>query len=120
MPIFCSLYYLHIIIIIIFLSREYIYIKQLFKFIILNEGFLAKFSPIKYISLLLVIIIMYITPQKITSENNATNQIITKFWQIYDQDRIDVLVNQGDIVLIDVTADWCITCKINHLTSYFV
>lgn len=36
MPIFCSLYYLHIIIIIIFLSREYIYIKQLFKFIILN------------------------------------------------------------------------------------
>ena len=39
MPIFCSLYYLHIIIIIIFLSREYIYIKQLFKFIVLNTIF---------------------------------------------------------------------------------
>ncbi len=34
-------------------------------------------------------------------------------WQPFDQSRIEDLVGQGKTVLVDVTADWCITCQVN-------
>jgi suppressor for copper-sensitivity B len=34
-------------------------------------------------------------------------------WQNFDRDRIDALVRAGQVVLVDVTADWCLTCKVN-------
>ncbi len=36
-------------------------------------------------------------------------------WSPLDPERIPILVDQGRVVLVDVTADWCITCQINHL-----
>lgn len=37
-------------------------------------------------------------------------------WGRFEPDRIDTLVANGQTVLVDVTADWCVTCKINKLT----
>lgn len=34
-------------------------------------------------------------------------------WQPFDQQEIRRLVAQGRTVLVDVTADWCITCQVN-------
>ena len=34
-------------------------------------------------------------------------------WQAFDLDAIPELVKSGKTVLVDVTADWCITCKVN-------
>lgn len=34
-------------------------------------------------------------------------------WQTFDRDAIEPLVYAGTTVLIDVTADWCLTCKVN-------
>jgi suppressor for copper-sensitivity B len=34
-------------------------------------------------------------------------------WQAFDQAAIPDLVAQGKTVFVDVTADWCITCKAN-------
>ena len=34
-------------------------------------------------------------------------------WQPFDEARIATLVSQGKTVLVDVTADWCITCQVN-------
>jgi len=34
-------------------------------------------------------------------------------WQPLDLAAIDPLVAQGDVVVVDVTADWCLTCKVN-------
>jgi suppressor for copper-sensitivity B len=34
-------------------------------------------------------------------------------WQAFDQAAIPALVAQGKTVFVDVTADWCITCKAN-------
>ena len=36
-------------------------------------------------------------------------------WQPFAPDAVAGLVAEGKIVLIDVTADWCITCKANKL-----
>ena len=35
-------------------------------------------------------------------------------WRSFDQPEIDRLVQQGKIVFVDVTADWCLNCKVNE------
>lgn len=35
------------------------------------------------------------------------------YWQAFDRAEIDRLVGEGRVVFVDVTADWCITCKAN-------
>ena len=34
-------------------------------------------------------------------------------WRPLDTERIDRLVDSGKVVFVDVTAEWCITCKVN-------
>ena len=34
-------------------------------------------------------------------------------WCAFDEKAIPHLVNQGYTVLVDVTADWCVTCAVN-------
>ena len=34
-------------------------------------------------------------------------------WRAFDAAAIGGLVRKGDVVLVDVTADWCLTCKVN-------
>ncbi|WP_198411309.1 protein-disulfide reductase DsbD family protein [Marinimicrobium alkaliphilum] len=36
-------------------------------------------------------------------------------WQPFEQGAIAERVNAGDLVFVDVTADWCITCKANEM-----
>jgi suppressor for copper-sensitivity B len=42
----------------------------------------------------------------------------TELWHAFDPSAIQPLVASGKIVLVDVTASWCLTCKVNELTSF--
>jgi suppressor for copper-sensitivity B len=44
----------------------------------------------------------------------ATDQVDGKLWRRFDAATIDGLVRDGKIVFVDVTADWCINCKVNE------
>jgi len=37
-------------------------------------------------------------------------------WQDFDRDAIPGLIAAGKTVFVDVTADWCVTCKFNKAT----
>jgi suppressor for copper-sensitivity B len=37
-----------------------------------------------------------------------------RLWRPFDRPAIDSLVRQGKIVFVDVTADWCLNCKVNE------
>lgn len=37
----------------------------------------------------------------------------SKVWQPFDEAAIGGLVEKGNVVFVDVTADWCVTCQIN-------
>lgn len=37
-------------------------------------------------------------------------------WQPFDPKRIETLIGEGKTVFVDVTATWCLTCKVNELT----
>jgi len=38
-------------------------------------------------------------------------------WQTFDPEAIERLVADGRTVLVDVSASWCLTCKVNELTA---
>ncbi|PIB25033.1 hypothetical protein BFP76_01730 [Amylibacter kogurei] len=48
---------------------------------------------------------------KSPTKPNATASNIP--WQNFDRGNIPTLVSQGKTVFVDVTADWCLTCKAN-------
>jgi suppressor for copper-sensitivity B len=35
-------------------------------------------------------------------------------WVVFDRDRAESLARGGQLVFVDVTADWCFTCKVNE------
>ncbi len=39
---------------------------------------------------------------------------IPEQWRAFDEQAIPDLVSSGHVVLVNVTADWCITCKVNE------
>ena len=45
-------------------------------------------------------------------------QTDVEHWQPFDPSAIQPLVASGKIILVDVTASWCLTCKVNELTSF--
>ncbi len=49
-----------------------------------------------------------ITVPTVTQAENAADK-----WDVFDEKKIPELVAQGKIVLVDVTADWCLTCQVN-------
>jgi len=51
----------------------------------------------------------------VTAENWASPIVDDLSWQPLDANQIPQLVAQGKSVFVDVTADWCITCKANKI-----
>ncbi|WP_252178578.1 protein-disulfide reductase DsbD domain-containing protein [Endozoicomonas sp. 4G] len=48
-----------------------------------------------------------------TSEEPSTSESLT--WQPLQEQEIASLVAEGKVVFVDVTADWCVTCKANKI-----
>lgn len=40
-----------------------------------------------------------------------------KFGDVFSQERLDELLKQDDPVFVEMTAAWCITCKVNHAVA---
>ena len=59
-----------------------------------------------------LIIAAFISPIILAQKNvNTINK--NDLWQEFKASKIESLVNDGKVVLVDVTADWCLTCKVN-------
>jgi suppressor for copper-sensitivity B len=43
----------------------------------------------------------------------AAPKVSAQDWVVFDRSEIPRLVSQGNTVFVDVTADWCLTCKAN-------
>jgi len=62
-----------------------------------------------------LIIIFFLTPylnsfQKINEENYKSNN-----WLDFNSKSIPEIIANNEIVFLDITADWCITCKFNKI-----
>jgi suppressor for copper-sensitivity B len=74
---------------------------------------------IKKIKIPLFVIIMFLEfiipirlADKIDTKNPGPGNDI---WEEFKPDDIQPLVSNGKIVFVDITADWCLTCKVNKL-----
>jgi suppressor for copper-sensitivity B len=59
----------------------------------------------------LLAVIAFVAPQ--FGPSRATTTAVAADWQPFDQGAIAELVADGRTVLVDVTADWCVTCLVN-------
>lgn len=79
-----------------------------------SEGGIGKANWLTVIGL--VALALY-APAKLTPEAGLKNFTQNKndaiAWQAFDLEAIPALVKAGNTVLVDVTAEWCITCKVN-------
>lgn len=64
---------------------------------------------------ILVMAMMVIT---LTGKKPEYAKKIQSPWIVFDESRIPTLVAQGKTVVVDITAQWCITCRINDITTY--
>ncbi|MDF2097114.1 protein-disulfide reductase DsbD family protein [Aquibaculum arenosum] len=47
------------------------------------------------------------------ADGSTTTRSADQHWQSFDRQEIAAAVAKGQTVLVDVTADWCITCQVN-------
>jgi suppressor for copper-sensitivity B len=38
-------------------------------------------------------------------------------WEMFNESNIYDYINNNEIVFLDITADWCITCQVNKITT---
>ncbi|MES2677808.1 MAG: thioredoxin family protein [Pseudomonadota bacterium] len=57
----------------------------------------------------------FIIPNRLMYLDKMLEKTQQENWIKFDETQIASLVGQGKIVVIDITADWCITCKANKL-----
>lgn len=88
-------------------------------------GVLLMLMLIKFISekkmqlfwkVILYIIILYglvSLPQMASNEDYQKEEEIKELWQEFTSKRLKESIDDGKIVVVDITADWCGTCKYN-------
>ncbi|OOE38821.1 cytochrome C biogenesis protein [Salinivibrio kushneri] len=76
---------------------------------------LGKLAAIKGTAGLLVVVVLGLIGASLTAPRWATPLNSDPDWVSLDEAAIDQAVDQGKVVFVDVTADWCITCHANKV-----
>lgn len=82
--------------------------------------FLRRSSAVAAIALTLLVSLAVLPSMSITPQQDAEPPMLTEAasqWRSFDRSEIPTLVSQGKVVFVDVTADWCLTCKYNKLRA---
>lgn len=74
--------------------------------------FKIKIKSLKIIAFTILAITMLILPQTFESVKKTLDSA-DKLWIEFSEEGLQKLVANGQTVVVDVTADWCITCKFN-------
>jgi suppressor for copper-sensitivity B len=94
---------------------------SLFLLIILVKFILTKNFKIKWLKAIIFISLVslcYVVPHYIYKEYVQENELKDKIWEKYNPNKIGSLISDGKIIILDITASWCPTCKINKFTTF--
>lgn len=76
----------------------------------------SKFK-IKKLTRLIVILIMtvliMVIPTQLSRNFAVKEKSYDQLWIKFEEDKIASYVTQGKVVIVDISADWCLTCKLN-------
>lgn len=71
-------------------------------------------SILLFIALILSAYLGIKAPGALPKASESKEVASNSFWQVYSDSRLAELQEQGKIVFVNFTADWCITCKVNE------
>jgi len=68
-----------------------------------------------WIAVGLLAVLAFSVPDSVNKDSSmaASTTNLDGLWQTFDERDIDLLVKDGRVVFVDVTAKWCITCQVN-------
>jgi suppressor for copper-sensitivity B len=73
---------------------------------------------LRYLAIITLIIAAFALPLEAQKTSTYTTNPHQVFWTEFDEAKIYEEVAKGKVVVVDVTADWCITCKFNKLRVF--
>ncbi len=101
------------------MSAGLLAIMFLLFFKLVHKLHFSETSKIKFIlsAILFIFLIAatFIIPNRLADLNKIMEKSQQENWIKFDETKIADLVGQGKTVIVDITADWCITCKANKL-----
>lgn len=77
-----------------------------------------KSSCLKYIALAIIIATAFALPIDWQKRQKATDESYSSMWRTFDEAEIYRQVSNGKVVVVDITADWCLTCKFNKVRVF--
>lgn len=57
----------------------------------------------------------FFVPMKLHHQQKIAEEKYNEIWIKFDENKISEFVAEGKTVVVDVTADWCLTCKFNKI-----
>ena len=92
----------------------------IFTMFILFLIFKLNISHLKYFiltfSLLFLFVLLNIFDKNAYFLSNNENNSIS--WQVFDENNLYKMVSSNKNVFVDITADWCVTCKVNEVLVF--
>ena len=64
---------------------------------------------------ILLVIIFFLTPLLSSFHNNNEGNYKNNNWLDFNSKNISQVIANNEIIFLDITADWCITCKFNKV-----
>lgn len=76
--------------------------------------YLLRRIPARAALVAALIALAFLIPVALPEPERSAPAVEQGFWQPFDPGAISRLVGEGRTVFVDVTADWCLTCKLNE------
>jgi suppressor for copper-sensitivity B len=80
-----------------------------------NVRFLGHENTLPRLMCILIVVLGFALPIQVAEQPDKVD--IGEIWQPLEPQKIQQYVEQGKIVFVDITADWCLTCKVNKWTT---
>jgi suppressor for copper-sensitivity B len=82
-------------------------------------SFKIKYPFLRVLAVGSLIIGLFSLPSDLNGRNEKTliDQKYDSAWETFSEEKIEKYVNDGRVVLVDITADWCLTCKFNKVRT---
>ncbi len=84
--------------------------------LILLKGLNYKFLNNITFKAISIVLLVFVGIFSTFNYSKSIDKVFSKdIWVKFDEAKIQNLVNKGNIVFVDITAEWCVTCKYNKI-----
>jgi suppressor for copper-sensitivity B len=71
----------------------------------------------KVVVIAILIFLSYFLPHSLYEEKQRNETLVESSWVEYEPEGIPSLINEGYVVVVNITASWCSTCGLNNITT---